>query len=120
MGNKSFAPVYSFPSAAFLIGYTFGKFAFVGNAGFSYNGSNPDGFFIYRAAFGFNILPKLGVFVEPYGNFDHGDLPNHKIDAGFTYIVRNNLLIDISAGLGLSQTNDKTFVSTGLAWRIPN
>ncbi|MEZ5196139.1 MAG: transporter [Bacteroidales bacterium] len=119
LGNEYFAPIYSFPDASFLIGYTLGKFAIVGNAGFSYNGSNPDGFFIYRAAFSYNILPELAIFVEPYGNFDHGDLPNHKVDAGFTYIVRNNLLIDISAGLGLSQTNDKSFAAAGLAWRIP-
>lgn len=119
LGEETFAPIYSFPSASFLIGYTLGKFAIVGNAGFSYNGSNPDGFFIYRLAVSYNILEKLAVYIEPYGNFDHGDLPNHKIDAGFTYIVRNNLLIDISAGLGLSKSNDKSFVAVGLGWRIP-
>jgi hypothetical protein len=96
-----------------------GKFAIVGNAGFSYNGSNPDGFFIYRVAMSYNILDKLAFYVEPWGNFDHGDLPNHKIDAGFTYIVRNNLLVDISGGFGLSQTNDRSFATVGLSWRIP-
>lgn len=119
LGEESFAPTYSYPNASFLASYSLGKFAIVGNAGFSYNGENADGFFIYSVAFSYNILPKLAVFIEPYGNFDHGDLPNHKIDAGFAYVIRHNLLIDISGGIGLSKSNDKDFIALGLSWRIP-
>jgi len=94
--------------------------------GFAYNGEDADGFFIYSAVLGYSILPKLSIFVEPYGNFDSNDFPNHYVDGGLAYIIRPNMQFDISGGLSIgdnfnrnSESINKKFVSLGFSWRIP-
>lgn len=120
LGNKEFRPVYSYPTASFCASNTLSRtINIVYNAGFAYSGLNADGFFLYRAVLNLNLLPQLILFVEPFGNFDHGDYPNHKIDGGLIWIVNNNLQLDVSVGTGFSNTIDKTFGNLGLSWRIP-
>jgi hypothetical protein len=95
------------------------RFSLGYNLGFAYNGENADGFFIYTGMLGYKISNRFWCFAEVYGNLDNGNLPNHSADAGFTYLVKNNLQFDISGGFGISDDVDKNFVSSGLSWRIP-
>lgn len=50
------------------------------------------------------------------------DYPNNDLraDFGFTYLVRPNLQLDLSSGLGFSKISPDFFISTGLSWRIPD
>jgi hypothetical protein len=128
IGPEGLHPTYSYPVSKIAASHTLSnKFALVYNLGFAYNGEDADGFFIYSAALNYSIAPKLTVFVEPYGNFDANDFPNHYVDGGLTYIVRNNMQLDISAGMSIgdnvnrqSESINKRFVSLGFSWRIPN
>ena len=119
-GNLDYRPVYSFPTAILLFSHTLSdRFSIGYNTGFRYNGSNADGFFIYSFVTGYSITKKLSAFGEVYGNFDHGHRPNHKIDGGFTWLVKPNFQLDISGGTGFDDKIDKYFVSAGFTWRIP-
>jgi len=120
-GEDTYTPTFSYPTASFLAQNTLSKrFTLVYNAGFAYSGKNADGFFIYRIALNYSITNKFLIFIEPYGNFDHGDLPNHKIDGGIVFVVRNNLQLDASIGTGFISDISKTFGALGLSWRIPH
>lgn len=120
VGSLSYRPTYSYPTAKISASHTLSpRFSLGYNAGFGYNGENADGFFIYSAVIGYSITDRLGFFGEAYGTFDHGNLPNHRIDGGFTYLARNNLQFDISAGTGFDEHIDMFFVSGGFSWRIP-
>ena len=120
LGSSTYRPTYSYPVAKIAASHTLtSDLSLIYNAGFAYNGENADGFFIYSIMLSYSITPWCAVFGEAYGSFDHGNLPNHRIDGGFTFPVRNNLQLDISGGTGFDRTIDKSFISTGISWRIP-
>lgn len=122
LGSKDFSPTYSFPLGLLVVNHNITKkFSFGYNIGFSYSGEDADGFFLYSGVLGYKISNRFWSFAEVYGNFDHGDFPNHKADLGLTYLIRNNLQIDVSGGFGLTNSDDvsRYFMSTGLSWRIP-
>lgn len=120
LGNESYAPTYSFPVGNLAASHTLTKrLSLAYNIGFAYNGSNADGYFIYSVFTGYKISKKWWSFVELYGNFDHGDFPNHKLDGGFTYLVGRNLQIDFTGGYGLDTDVNRFFINGGISWRIP-
>lgn len=73
------------------------------NIGYNYFGEGK-GDFTYSLALGFGITKKLSVYIEPYG--DVVEFKNHvsSIDAGVTYLIRNNFQVDFSFGTGINHT----------------
>lgn len=49
-------------------------------------------------SFGFELSDKTSTFLEYYSEFGKGQKPDHHIDAGMMYLVKNNFQLD--AGLG--------------------
>jgi hypothetical protein len=120
LGNEAFRPTFSYPTGKLLCSHTISKFIKFGyNIGFSYSGETADGFFLYSVFPTFYITPKLIAFAEVYGNFDHGDAPNNRGDAGLSYLIRKNLQVDLSAGIAFDPDIDRFFASVGVFWRIP-
>ena len=118
IGKDGFHPTYSYPTARFVAVNTLSKnFSLGYNFGFAYNGESPDGFFIWSVVLNYTIFNKVSLFVEPYGTFDHNNMPHNDFDGGILWQVRHNLQVDVSAGT--SFTNSAGFVSAGLSWRIP-
>ncbi len=76
----------------------------------------------YTLALGFDLVGQWGAFVEFYGDIPMsapGD-PAHSLDGGLTYVLRNNIQLDLATGLGLSGTADDWFFGLGLSIRLPN
>ena len=127
IGPEGLHPTYSYPVSKIAANHTLSKrFSLGYNLGFAYNGEDADGFFIYSAMLAYSIVPKLSIFIEPYGNFDSNDFPNHYVDGGLAYVVKRNMQLDLSAGMSIgdninrnSESINKKFVSLGFSWRIP-
>jgi hypothetical protein len=127
IGPEGLHPTYSYPVSKVAASHTLSKkFSLIYNLGFAYNGEDADGFFIYSAVLGYAIVPKLSIFIEPYGNFDSNDFPNHYVDGGLAYVIRPNMQLDISGGMSIgnninrnSESINKKFISLGLSWRLP-
>ena len=120
LGNENYSPTFSYPVGILAATNTLSKrFSLGYNIGFAYSGENADGFFIYTTYLGFQITDRLWSFAEVYGNFDNGNFPNHKWDAGLTYLIRHNLQFDVSGGTGFSNDVDKYFLNAGISWRLP-
>ena len=74
----------------------------------------------YSAVLGIALSGPLGTFVEFFGQApSDGGKPANSIDAGFTYLLADNLQIDVLGGVGVSETADDWFVGAGLVWRLP-
>ncbi len=76
----------------------------------------------YTLALGFELSDRWGAFIELYGGVAvsaSGD-PTHSFDGGFTYLLRDNVQLDIAAGLGLSDAADDVFFGLGLSVRFPD
>lgn len=82
----------------------------------SYIRENPR--YLYTLSLGISINEKLSGFIENYGYYQTFYKPDYRIDGGFTYLLKNNLQIDIAGGYGLSDLSTDFFVTTGLSWRV--
>ena len=76
---------------------------------------NQSGFLKYSIALGTGLSEKIGFFIETYGEIEKSEIPISNFDSGFTYLVRDNLQIDVSFGLGIN--NQMNFQSIGISWK---
>ena len=76
---------------------------------------NQSGFLKYSIAFGSGLSEKIGFFIETYGEIEKSEIPISNFDSGFTYLVKDNLQIDASFGLGIN--NQMNFQSIGISWK---
>lgn len=77
--------------------------------------------FVYTVALGAALTDSLGAYVESFGDIGIGASDDtHSLDGGFTYLLQENLQLDILGGFGLSDDADDWFVGTGISYRYPN
>jgi hypothetical protein len=120
LGDKAFAPTFSYPVGLLLASHTLSeKWSLGYNFGFAYGGESADGFFVYSGLIGYQINQWLWSFAEAYGDFDNGDLPNHRLDGGFTFLISDNFQVDLTAGWGLHSKVKRFMLNAGFAWRFP-
>lgn len=85
------------------------------NIGYDYFGEG-SGNFTYSVALGASLSDKVGVYIEPFGEFIDFNKNISNLDFGFTYLFNKNLQADISYGTGLN--NSMNYYSTGISYRI--
>lgn len=67
----------------------------------------------------FALTKQLSAFTEWFALIPCGSNTEHYFDAGFTYLINNNLQLDISAGVGLNEAAVDYFVGAGCSIRFP-
>ena len=70
--------------------------------------------FNYTAVLGMGLSDRAGLFAEVFG-----DIPFNAKGGLTGYLIRDNLQIDGSAGIGLSDSADDWFVGLGFTARLP-
>jgi hypothetical protein len=85
------------------------------NIGYNYFGVG-SGDLTYSLAFGIGVNEKVGVYVEPFGEVANLREFISNADAGFTYLVNEDLQMDFSFGTGLN--NNMNYASIGISWLI--
>ena len=88
------------------------------NLGAEYDGTEAKASMIYSFVIGVSPVDKLGLFFEVYGSSYKEFAPDHRVDAGITYLVTDNLQLDFSGGVGLSKASPDNFISAGLSYRF--
>ena len=87
------------------------------NLGYSYFGKiigEVQDAFTYSLALGFGVNDKVGIYIEPYGEYFNSDEWVHDFDAGVTYLLNPKLQFDFSFGTGLSRKMN--YVAFGISW----
>lgn len=76
---------------------------------------------LYSVAFGFSLADRVGAFAEVFGSAGlEKDSPDPvSVDGGLTFLVRDNVQLDVSGGLGLNDAADDWFLAGGIAIRVP-
>lgn len=90
------------------------------NIGETWDGFSPKPAGLYNISFGIEAAKKIGAFIEAYGYLADGEIPDHRADGGFTYLIKNNLQADVFAGIGITQISPDFYIGAGLSFRIPN
>lgn len=86
------------------------------NIGWDYFGQG-NGDLFYSLAWGIGLSDKVGLYVEPYGFYRNLETWVSNLDAGFTYLLQDNVQLDYSFGMGLDNTMN--YQSIGISFIIP-
>jgi hypothetical protein len=119
ISSSKFKLNYLSPQFRFAMQHTFTKkIALSYNLGSEWNGFTAEATFVYTFSTGYSITEKLGSYVEIFGFSPQNHKSNHNLDGGFTYLVSNNAMIDVSGGIGLTQNAPKYYFALGFSFRI--
>lgn len=69
----------------------------------------------------YSLAEGLGAYTEWFALIPSGadtDHTEHYFDGGFTYLVTDNVQLDLRAGVGLNDAADDYFIGTGLSFRV--
>ncbi len=115
-GSKNLtANKYGFRASALLSHEILDNLNFGYNVGFSYLGEGTGGF-VHSASASTMLSDKVGVYFEAFGELVELDTPKANYDAGFTYLLKDNLQIDFSFGSGINHFMNYT--AFGVSWNI--
>ena len=88
------------------------------NMGAEWDGFTADPVFLYTLTTGYAISEKLGSFIELYGFMPQHDISDHHIDGGLTYLLNNNMMLDVSGGASIDSHSHSYFLSLGFSFRF--
>ena len=88
------------------------------NLGAEWDGVLPDATYIYTFTTGFSLSGKIGAYAEVFGFAPENQTANHSADAGFTYLISNDMMFDLSGGVGITENAPDYFLSCGFSFRI--
>ncbi|MGM0551500.1 MAG: transporter [Bacteroidota bacterium] len=117
---EAFKPDHVAPGMRFAFAHTLTEQLSLGyNLGAEWDGHSAAPYYFYSLVLGIGIGDHMGLFLETYGYKPEGEEIEPLIDAGFTFLLRNNLQFDISGGLGLKHSVPDNFLSVGVTYRMP-
>jgi hypothetical protein len=70
----------------------------------------------------YTLTDKIGGYTEYYGLYPHSSVaedPEYYFNGGFTYLVNNDIQLDIRGGTGLNGDATDYFIGTGISIRFP-
>lgn len=121
LASKDFQPTYFAPSFRFAMQHTLSERVSLGyNLGAEWDGETGNPAFIYSLATGFSLVGNIGMYIEVYGFAPQEGRADHRADGGFTFLVKPNLLLDVSGGIGLTDNAPDYYGSLGVSVRLPN
>jgi len=113
-----FRTTYAAPSFRFAMDHSVSDHLSLSyNIGAEWDGTTAEPIFTYTLVSGFAATPAVGIFMELYGFAPQGSAADHLLDAGATYMLSDDLMIDLSAGIGLTSNAPDHFISAGLSYR---
>lgn len=88
------------------------------NIGAAWDGFTKQSTGIYTLTTGYAITQKVGAYIEVFGYAPQNETAYHNFDGGFTYLINDNFMVDLSSGFGLTQTAPKYYFALGISFRI--
>jgi len=117
LASSDYQANYLAPQFRFTMQHTLSKSVTLGyNLGVEWDGFSAREKYIYTITSGISLHKKWGCFIELFGEGEKGIGFKHNVDAGFTYLVNNNSMLDISSGLNWQEQT--YFVSFGYSFRL--
>jgi hypothetical protein len=118
--HKTFKTSHTAANMRFSLSHTLSeRFSLGYNLGAEWDGDTPVPSYFYSVALGLSITGKAGAFIEFYGLIPEKGISTHLIDGGITFLIKQNLQLDASGGLGLNKEAVDYFISFGISYRLP-
>lgn len=110
---------YFAPEFRFAMQHTLSeKFSLSYNLGSEWDEFSAKPKFLYTLTTGYAITPKIGSYIEVFGFLTQNDKANHNLDGGFTYLINNNFMLDLSSSIGITNNAPKHYFAFGFSFRI--
>ena len=87
------------------------------NLGAHWENDSPETIYRYALSFDFSLSERVGAFAEFYGDLPEASASSHLFNAGFTYLVTNDVQLDLAAGTALTDNAPDFYVGGGVSWR---
>jgi hypothetical protein len=119
--SEDFETTYLAPELRLAFDHIVSDFFSVGyNVGLFWDGEDPEPIVLYSLTTGFSISKRLGLFAEVYGATPQRESDPLQLyaDAGLTYLIGNNLLLDVSASQGITNDAPLRYVAAGFSYRF--
>ncbi|WP_299883932.1 transporter [uncultured Lacinutrix sp.] len=102
----------------FSLSHTLSEKSSIGyNLGGQWGDDSAEAAAVYTVAYGYSITDAFGFYAELYGDLPEDNKANHYWDAGLTYLVTNDLQLDIYAGTSITKGQDLLF-GLGASFRV--
>lgn len=119
LASKPFKTAYYAPEFRFTMQHTISeKQTLSYNLGAEWDGETAEPIFVYTLTTGYALTEKIGGYIELYGFLPQTQKPDHRFDAGFTYLFNPNHQLDLSGGMGISKNAPDYFISVGYSFRF--
>jgi len=93
------------------------KFGLVTNSRFIWNGSNQPSY-EYVINLSYALGDKFSLFVEHFETVSKNSIDNPQFDAGFAFLLNNDIQLDMFGGGDFFNQNPTWFISAGISTRI--
>ncbi len=121
IASKQFQTTYFAPSMRLAFEHEVSNiFSIAYNVGAEWNGEDARPDFLYTFSLQLNMFRRLGAYIEAYGNVpqQRENEFQHRLDGGLTYMVSNDVVVDVSGGIGLSDNAPERYVAVGFSYRF--
>lgn len=119
LASKKLKATYYAPEFRFTMQHTLtDKMTLAYNLGAEWDGESAEPTFIYTLTMGFSISEKTGAYIEVYGFAPQKAEADHRLDGGFTQLLSDNFMIDVSGGFGITENAPDYFAALGFSFRI--
>ena len=119
IASQSFISNYYAPSFRFTMQNTLSKkFSLGYNLGAEWDEQTHTPTYIYTLTTGYSITEKLNSYLEAYGFLAKNEWADHRIDGGFTYLLNEDMMLDISGGFGITKFSPINYVALGFSYRF--
>lgn len=122
--NRAFGAGEILPGVNWLYGWDVGEIGYIaGSTQVNRTLDESGGYyeeFAQSITTGYKWTKKLTQYTEWFAFFPHGAdtaLPEHYLNGGYTYLVTNDLQLDVRAGVGLNSPATDFFGGLGAAYR---
>jgi hypothetical protein len=118
-GKKEFRPTFLAPSFFLLMQNTLNEKLSLGyNLGLQWDGVQPSATAAYSISLSMTLPAGLGISAECYGFTMENSTSDYYADVSCTYLINNDIQVDLSGGFGLNTVTPDSFVAFGLSWRF--
>ena len=118
--SEPFRTTFVAPALRFAMQHTPTELLSLGyNLGVEWDGEGPEPAYLYTLTAGLSPFGALGCYIEIYGFARQSGAPDHLLNGGCTWLLAPNIMIDCSAGAGVSPRAADGFVSVGMSFRVP-
>lgn len=120
-GHENFRTTYYAPAFRFTMQHTLSqRISLAYNLGAEWDGETAEPVFIYTLTTGLSVSSKVGVYAEVYGFSPQFSRTDHRFDCGLNYLLKNNIMFDVSGGMGLINSDLDYYFALGFSFRLKN